>query len=94
MSKLIAFLKSKNITSHTVAALAISAATLISTDEQVRTFLVGAFVHHPKIATEIIALASIILKYSRGSSPTGAVTEVAKDTPVPVLIAPETKEPQ
>lgn len=79
MNALMAWFKSKNITSHTIALAAISAAGLITSDEQVRSFLVGAFAHHPKIATEIIAVAGIILKYTRASSPVGAEKEVVAD---------------
>ena len=83
MSKILAWLKSKNITSHAIAAFLIAAAGLITEDQQVRSFLVSIFSAHPKLAAEIIAVASIILKYSSSSSPAGAVVagKAALDSP-------------
>ena len=48
---------------------------LIMGDEQVRSWITGAFVDHPRISTAIIGAASIILKYSHSSSPAGAVAQ-------------------
>jgi len=79
MNAIVAWFKSKNISSHTIAAALVSVATLIVTDEQVRSFLVQALISHPKIAAEVIAVAGIIFKYSRGSSPAGAVSNVVAD---------------
>jgi hypothetical protein len=79
MNTVIAWFRSKNITSHTIAALAIAAAGLITTDQQVRDFIIQSLQAHPKIAADIVLAASIILKYSRNSSPTGAATNVAVD---------------
>ena len=73
MSTILAWLKSKNWTAHTVAVLAVSIATLISSDQMVRDFVLGLFKAHPAIGTDIVALAAIILKYSRSSSPAGVV---------------------
>jgi hypothetical protein len=73
MNALAAWLKSKNLTSHSIAAAAIAIATLISTDQQVRDFLLSTFQAHPKIASSAFALAGIILKYSHSSSPAGTV---------------------
>ena len=70
---LTAWIKSKNITAHSVAVLAIAAATAITTDEQVRSFVMGVFQAHPKILAGITSAAVIILKYSRSSSSAGAV---------------------
>ena len=78
------FLRSKNITSHTVVVLIIGAAGLISSDEQVRSFLVGALASHPKIASGIIGLAGIILKYSRDSSTRGAALNILSDAQQPI----------
>jgi hypothetical protein len=88
---IVAWLKSKNISSHTVAALLISAAGLIVGDQQIRDFLVGALASHPKAASTIIALAGIILKYTRSSSSTGAAQNVLADAatpPVAVVVTP------
>jgi hypothetical protein len=78
-----AWLKSKNLTSHTVAAGAIALAGLIMADQQVRDFIISASVAHPKIGAGIIALAGIILKYSHSSSPAGTVAtaEVIQASP-------------
>ena len=70
---LAAWFKSKNITAHTIAAVAILAATAITTDETVRNFVLGFFQTHPKIGTGIITVAGIILKYSHSSSDAGTV---------------------
>ena len=83
MEGLSAWFRSKNITAHTVAVAAIAAATAITTDEQVRSFLVGVFQQHPKIASAIIGAAVIILKYSHSSSPAGTVANAES-----VLAAP------
>jgi hypothetical protein len=68
-----AWLKGKNVTSHTVAVVAIGAATLITTDQQVRNFLISILSAHPKALADISLLAAIILKYSHSSSPAGTV---------------------
>ena len=73
MNAILAWLKSKSITSHTVAAAAVALSTLIMTDEQARDFVLKLFAAHPKIGTTIVALAGIILKYSHSSSPAGTV---------------------
>jgi hypothetical protein len=95
MVAFLAWLKSRNITSHTVAVALIALAGLITSDEQVRTFLLQSLSAHPKIAADIILAAGIILKYSRGSSPVGAVGNVLADvkqdgavTDIPASVAP------
>ena len=84
--------RSKNITSHTVVALLIGAATLITTDEQVRDLLIQATIAHPKIASTAITVAGIILKYSRDSSTRGAAQNILADAnvaaPTPVMVTP------
>ena len=75
MNKLLAWLRSKNVTSHSIALGVVSLAGLIMGDEQVRSWITGAFVDHPRISTAIIGAASIILKYSHSSSPAGAVAQ-------------------
>ena len=103
LSAIAEWFHSKNITSHTIVALLISAATLIVTDDQVRNLLIQATIAHPKIATEIIGLAGIIFKYSRDSSTRGAALNILADAntaaPPPVaavVVTPPatvTKEP-
>ena len=73
MNWIAAWFRSKNITAHTVALLAASAAGLITFDPQVQQFLVTLLKAHPAAATDIILLAGIVAKYSRSSSPAGAV---------------------
>jgi hypothetical protein len=90
---IVAWFKAKSITSHTVAAAVISAATLISTDQQVRDFLISSCQAHPKIAAEIIALSGIILKYTRSSSPAGEVKNVIADSSAGKLTVPATIPP-
>ena len=87
-----AWLISKNWTAHSVAVLAIGAATAITTDEQVRSLLVGIFANHPKISTGILTAAGIILKYSHSSSQAGTVATAenimsAPNPPAPAAIA-------
>jgi hypothetical protein len=92
MNKLIAWLKSKNVTSHTVAAISISAATLITTDQQARDFVQVLFKAHPSVIPDILLIAGIILKYSHSSSPAGAIVAGGKaldapNAPTPLQIA-------
>jgi hypothetical protein len=91
MNSFVSWLKSKSITSHSVAAVAVSLATLIMTDETVRNFVLSTFDHHPKIGSSILALAGIILKYSHSSSPAGTVAtaqaiESAPNPPTPAAV--------
>jgi hypothetical protein len=75
VNALIAWIRSKNITSHTVAVASIALATIITTDQQVRDFILGLFKDHPAIGSDIVLLAGVILKYAHSSSPAGAVAE-------------------
>ncbi len=83
MDGLAAWFKSKNWTAHTVAVAAIGVATAITTDETVRSFLVGVFQLHPKIVAGITGAAVLVLKYSHSSSPAGTVANAES-----VLAAP------
>jgi hypothetical protein len=85
MSTLIAWLKSKNWTTHSIAAAAVFIAGLISTDAQVRNLVLSFFEKHPAIGTDVVALAAIILKYSRSSSKAGtvAIAQVIAASPDP-----------
>ena len=73
MNAILAWLKSKNISTHTIAVALIAAATIISSDQTVRDFILTLFKDHPIIGTDLIALAGIILKYSHSLSDAGAV---------------------
>jgi heme A synthase len=95
MNSLTAWFKSKNITAHTIAAVAILAATTITTDQQVRDFVIGLFQAHPKIGTSILTVAGIILKYSHSTSAAGTVVAAEKvmaspNPPTPAAIAAAT----
>lgn len=63
-NQIIAWLKSKNITSHAVVAGIVVLATALTTDTQVRDFFIEQFQSHPKIVAFVISLAGIIFKYS------------------------------
>lgn len=65
----LAWLKSKNITSHTVVVAIVFLATALVEDQQVRDFFISMFQTHPKIVAVVISLAGIIFKYSRSSAP-------------------------
>jgi hypothetical protein len=77
MSQIIAWFKSKNISSHVVAVTIVALATLIVTDSQVQAFVLQLFATYPKIGTAIVAIAGIIFKYSHSTpqppSPQGAL---------------------
>jgi hypothetical protein len=92
VNALIAWLKSKSYLSHSVAAGAILIATLISSDLQVRNFVLEIFKAHPTLGADIIALAAIILKYSHSNSPAGTVASAqvimaSPDPPTPAAVA-------
>lgn len=73
IAELRAWLRSKNITSHAIVATVVLVASAVTTDQQVRDFLIGLLQAHPKLATGIFSLAAIILKYSHSSSAAGKV---------------------
>lgn len=75
MDKIIAWFKSKNITAHSIALAAVAIATLYTTDEQFRDFVISAFQNHPKILANITLAVGIILKYSHSSSDAGTVAK-------------------
>ena len=83
MSKIASWFRSKNITAHAVAVVAVTAASLITGDQQVRDFLIELFKAHPAIGADIIAVAAIVLKYSHSSSAAGtlATARVINDSP-------------
>src|ERR1017187_9760346 len=80
---LLAWLKSKNWTAHSIALLAIAAAGIITEDADVRNLLIDLFKNHPAIVTQIVAVAGIVLKYSHSSSAAGTVANAES-----VLAAP------
>lgn len=85
MGIFIAWLRSKNLTAHSVAALGVLIATIITSDQTVRDFVLQIFHDHPAMGTDILVLAGIILKYSHSSSDAGkvAVAKAILDSPDP-----------
>lgn len=69
MSRFIAWLKSKNVNAHTVAAVLVTVAGAIVLDSEVRNFVLELFAVHPKIGTAIITAAGIYFRYSHSSKP-------------------------
>ena len=67
IDKLLSWLKSKNVTSHTVAGVVTAACLAYVGDQQVRDFVNGLFEHHPKILGVITASVALWLKYSHSS---------------------------
>jgi len=94
------FFKSKNITSHTVVVLIVAAATAVSTDQQVRDWLIKSLQAHPVLLSDVLGLAGIIMKYSRDSSTRGAAMNILADAKRPaeaVIVTPPanvTQEPK
>jgi hypothetical protein len=78
IAKFVAWFKGKNITAHSVAVAAIGFATLYSSDEQFRDFVLLLVKNHPKIIADIGMAVTIILKYSHSSSAAGTVATAQK----------------
>jgi hypothetical protein len=76
---IVAWLKDHNFSSHSIAVLIVSAAGLIVGNQQVRSLIVGALSDHPKWATAIFGVATIILTYKRSDSTSGAAANIAQD---------------
>ena len=98
MKALLAWLRSKNITSHTVAVAAITLAGLITKDEQFRDFVLSLLKAHPSLGPDVVLLAGVILKYSHSSSPAGTVAaaqviEATPDPPPPTQAAVDAAKP-
>ena len=70
---IVAWLKSKNWTTHAVLALALPAAGIITFDPQAQQLLVDLLKSHPALAADIILLAGVIAKYSHSSSQAGTL---------------------
>ncbi len=85
VQQFIAWVRSKNITAHSIAVAAIAFATLYTSDGQFRDFVLSLVGAHPKIVADIGALVVLILKYSRSSSSAGTVSQarVIADSPNP-----------
>lgn len=95
MNALVAWLKSKNWSTHSIAIVLGSIATFISADPQAQQFLVSLLKAHPAIATEIIAFAGIVVAYKKSSSAAGTVAqakviEASANPPTPEQVAAAT----
>lgn len=68
---LVAWIRSKNWTAHSIAGIAGLVAIAITTDQQVKDFLFQILKDHPTLAADIVAAAMIYAKYSHSSSAAG-----------------------
>ncbi len=97
MQTLLAWLRSKNWTAHTVFVLAVTAAGIITGDPDVQQLLVTLLKAHPVAASNIILLACVIAKYTHSSSPAGTMAtartiQAAPNTPTTAQVnAADTK---
>ena len=73
MNWIISWFRSKNLTAHSIAVAGLFVATLITTDQTVRDFVLKMFHDHPDVGTYIVVLSGIVLKYTRSSSAAGTV---------------------
>lgn len=80
---IIAWLKSKSITSHSIAAAAVAFAVAYSTNEPLRDLVLSILKNHPVIVGDLGLAVGAILKYTHSSSPAGAVAaaEVIEASP-------------
>ena len=67
MNSILNWLKSQSISAHSVAATAGVLATLIVSDQALRNAVLDFFHAHPKIGTELVALATIITTYQKAT---------------------------
>ena len=84
MNAIVTWLRSRNITAHSITAASIALAGLIVSDEKVRTFILNLFVQHPKWGSAIVLIAGIIVN---NSNPQTAAAKVA--TAKQVLAQPD-----
>ena len=95
---LVAWLRSKNWSAHTVAVAAVSVAGLITYDPQVQTFIAELFKDRPTLVAQIVLVAGIILKYSHSSSDAGKVAsaqaiQASSKAPTPEAVQKATTFP-
>lgn len=67
MNSIIAWFKSKSISSHTVMVVLLALAGLVTTDAQVQELLKQLLAAHPAIMADVMLVAGIILKYSHST---------------------------
>jgi hypothetical protein len=73
ISPLVAWLKSKNITSHVIAGLITTLSTGFAFDPTFRGAVGMLFVNYPRTLASLGAVLTIWLKYSHSSSEVGTV---------------------
>lgn len=73
MDKFLIWLKSKNLTAHSIAGVLLFLASTIVFDAEVRNLILEFFAAHPKIGTTIVTLAGIYFRYSHSSSTEGTL---------------------
>jgi hypothetical protein len=80
---LAAWFRSKNLSAHALAAILLTAASVVSADPQARQFVMATFQRHPSIGAWLIAAAGIAAKYSHSSSAAGTVANanIIKEQP-------------
>lgn len=92
MSIVLSWLKSKNLNAHATVAVILALAGLISGDPTVQTILANLFKNHPEQVTLIIAIAGVILRYSKSSTAASTVSQaqalVVASSPVTVVTSP------
>lgn len=77
MNTILSWLKSKNITSHSIVVAIIFMAGIVVEDQSVRNFVLQLFQTHPKLGTMLLTLAGIVFKYSRSSTPTSVLEQAS-----------------
>lgn len=85
MNTILAWFKSKSISTHSFAVVAILIAGLITGDPQVRDFVTALFQAHPTLGADIVLLAALIAKYTQSSSPAGTIATARQ-----IIAAPDT----
>lgn len=73
MNALIEWLKTRTIKAHSLAATAGIISTLLVSDEAFRDAVMKFFHAHPKIGTELIAIATIVTAYQKASKESAPV---------------------
>ena|SRR3569833_147130 len=78
MDWVVKWLRSRNITSHTVAGVITLIAFTYISDTEVRSYVTELLQNHPKIIAFITWVFVMWLKYSNAHSPIGTLEEVPK----------------
>jgi hypothetical protein len=76
IAKIVAWFRSRNITSHAVAGLATMAAGAYAADPDVRAIVLSLLQTHPKIVAGIGTACVLWMKYSSAHSAIGVLQQV------------------